>query len=170
MNFIENESEKKTRKAMYVLAPMLMVFVIVGVIFGAYFVTQIVEDMNIVLPNTLSITRFTENNWAGSRNAMVRKESTMKKIVKCINHLDLEQIDDAPVYTTKGSSYHVNLEFEDEEDGSIRIEAYYITGNYILINNTEWNTLSKKEAENLKDILDDALNTSRTRNDMQEYR
>ncbi len=170
MNYIENESEKKKQKKMFVIVPLLMVFVITGVIFCAYFVTQKVEDMNIILPNNLAVTRFTDNDWSSSRSAVVVKESTKKKIVRCIKRLDLEKVYEAPGNLGEGTNYYIRLEFENEEDGSMRIETYYITGNYIMMNESEWNTISKKEAENLKDILDDALRgSSRYGNDMQIY-
>jgi hypothetical protein len=173
MNYNENEKEIKKQKRMLIIIPLLMVFVIAGVIVSAYFVTLIAEEINIVLPENLSIIKFSDNNWSEPISTRVRNDSGKKKIIKCLNRLDLEPLDNKPEgnYFGGGSSYVINLEFENDEDGSIQTKTYNITGDYVIIDGIEWNSISEKQTEELKDILEDALENSRGyNNDIHIYR
>lgn len=155
----ELELFEKRRKRKLIFTPFLLIFAIAGVVTAATFLTGLAEELNVVIPYSLTVTRTRDQ-----RTNTVADEILTKKIVRHINGLDLK-----PVYYNDGininyeNAYYIEMRFEDE-DGYEYTEVYVLSGIYLSVYKKEINgnyTIPREDADSLKALLDKSLGRQR---------
>lgn len=158
-NLTELQIFEKKRKRKFIIVPILFIAFMALVVFFSNIITGISEELNVVLPVRMTVTRMVDG-----RSTQVVDEIKVKEITRAFKNLELvpsSNYNDIWMYYE--NAYEVVMLFEDE-DGYETEEKYFFAGPYIRIEKDgtmKFYKMDKKEADSLRQTVGSTIRRRR---------